>query len=148
MKINCAHGYFLFQESRAGDLSDFVSTFGLELKRIGPFFTFAPLVEAPDFSIKGAPYMGNVATATLEAEGDPAAIFRANGLVYNFALGAVVPIASITATVNILTAMNYFVSAGLILPGSPTDGGKRVTDYAAHFSTDTMKFKYSEVIRG
>ena len=41
--------------------------------------------------------------------------------------------------------INYFLSPGLIKPGSVTDDGSRVTDYAAWFLFDSMKFKYSEI---
>lgn len=147
MKINCVHGFFTFEETRAGELSDFVSLFGLELARRGSLFTFAALAEAPVYSIKGAPLLD--ATAIETFEGDPGEVFRKNAVVYNYDLGQVVPIASITSTVQVKQALNYFVTGGtgLILPGSLTDGGKRVTDYAAHFSIDQMKFKFSEVVR-
>jgi hypothetical protein len=73
---------------------------------------------------------------------------RANGLVYDFNLGEVVPILSVMQRVDIVTGKNYFLSSGLILPGSVTDDGSRVTDYAAWLSLDEMKtrtFRYSEV---
>ncbi len=77
--------------------------------------------------------------------GPPWEVFRQNAVVYNFNTGLLVPLASITQLLDIDAAGNYFLSPGLILPGSLMDGGSRVTDYAAWFSTDTMKFKYSEV---
>lgn len=146
VKINCIHGFFIFEESRAGELSDWVSLFEIPLARRGSIFTFEPLALAPDFSIKGAPILD--ATAVKSFAGDPGEVFRENGLIYNFQTQKLMPIETVTQTITIVQGQNYFLSSGLIIPGSLTDEGDRVTDYAAHFSTDTMKFRFSEVIRG
>lgn len=143
MKIKCLHGFFKFEETRLGELSKFVSRFGLELERCQDFFTFKPLAEAPDFSIKGLPYLGADTIATYE--GNPWEIMRENELVYHFGKGKVVDISTITIRTPLANAGNYFISNGLILPGSLTEDGDRVTDYAAWFSMDTLEFKYSEV---
>jgi hypothetical protein len=85
-------------------------------------------------------------TPTLEAfEGPPWEVMRANGLVYNFSLGLVVPIASIVVRRSISAA--GFVRSGDrydLMPGSVTEDGSRVTDYAAFFDP-SRRFKYSEV---
>jgi len=143
LRINCIHGYFIFDEVTSGELSDFVSVVGLPLARKENYFTFEALVDAPEYSITGQPYLN--ATAIKTYAGPPWEIMRENGLVYNFDIGLLVPIASITRTVTIAQAGNVFVSPGLILPGSLTDEGERVKDYAAWFSTDRMRFRYSEV---
>lgn len=143
MKIKCLHGYFVFEESRAGEASDFSSLFGLELVRKADYFTFADLEDAPEYTIKGGQLLNTIATKTFE--GPPGEVFRKNGVVYNYDTGLLVPISSVTTMVQVYNAGNFYVSPGLIFPGSLTDGGLRVTDYAAWFSTDTLKFKYSEV---
>lgn len=143
MKINCRHGFFIFEENRGGELSEFISLFGLDLEARGSYFTFSDLVDAPDFSITGKLYMNLPGVKTFA--GMPWEIFEANQWVYNYDTGLLTPIASITSLVTIYESGNYFFSEGLILPGSLTAEGKRVKDYAAWFSTDTMKFKYSEV---
>ncbi len=143
MKINCMHGFFKFEESRGGELSEFISLFGLNLTRIGDYFTFSKLAEVPDYSIAGKSFLGTTAIVTFA--GDPWEIFEANGFVYNYDSGLIVPIVSITQRFSIDEAQNVFLSDGLILPGSLTDDGDRVRDYAAWFSNDRMKFKYSEV---
>jgi hypothetical protein len=118
--------------------------FGLELEREGEHFVFSDLVGAPDYSIAGAEYL--LATpATTTFAGKPWEVFEANGFVYNYDTGLLVPIESVTASVSLSPAGNYYLAQGLILPGSLTDRGDRVKDYAAWFSTDTMKFRYSEV---
>jgi hypothetical protein len=143
LKINCLHGYFIFEEQRAGEVSDFMSTFGLSLVRKDNYFTFEDIADAPDFSIAGKPYLNTIATMTFA--GQPWEVFEANGLVYNYDTGLMVPIELITQIISLDTAGNFYLSSGLILPGSLTDEGSRVKEYAAWFSIDTMKFKYSEV---
>lgn len=144
MQIRCIHGYFIFREQRAGEISDFMSLFeGLELVAKDDYFTFAALVDAPSHSIEGGEVLGVTAIKTFE--GKPWEVMRENELVYNFNSGLVVPIDTITRRVELVKAPNYFLSPGLILPGSVTDDGSRVTDYAAWYLFDTNKFKYSEV---
>jgi hypothetical protein len=143
MKINCHHGFFVFIESRAGEVSDFISLYDLDIIRKGDRFIFADLEDAPDYSIKGAPLLNTIAIKTFA--GEPWEVLRENEMIYDFNTGLLVPLTSVTQTAKIDAAGNFYVSPGLILPGSLTDEGLRVTDYAAWFSTDTMKFKYSEV---
>ncbi len=144
MRIKCRHGYFLFDELAPGQVSRFMGLFGLELAAAADGqITFADLVDAPEHSIAGGTYLGAPATQTLA--GRPWDILRANGLIYNFNTGLVVPILAVTQKIQIKAAANFFLSSGLILPGSLTDEGTRVTDYAAFFSPDRMTFKYSEV---
>jgi hypothetical protein len=143
LRITCLHGYFKFHETRAGEISKWASRYGFDMVRIDDYFTFKQLEAAPDFSLQGLPYLGAVTTETFA--GRPWEVMEANGLVFNFALGLVVPITSVTVTFRIDQAGNYFLSPGLILPGSVKVDGSRVKDYAAWFSFDTLKFRYSEV---
>ncbi len=143
MKVKCLHGYFIFTETRVGQISDFMSMTGLEIVPFQDFYTFADLEDALKYSIAGATYLGNVATATFE--GHVWEVFEANGLIYNFNTGSLVPISSITQVVEIKNVGNKFVSGGLILPGSVKDDGSRVRDYAAWYSRDTQKWSYTEV---
>ncbi len=143
MKIKCLHGYFIFEELAPGQVSKFMSIFGLSLVPKENYFTFSDLEDAPDFSLLGLPYLEAVTTKTFA--GKPWEIFEANGFVYNYDLGLVVPILSVVQRVSIFNAGTHFLSDGLVLPGSLTDEGKRVKDYAAWFSSGHMRFKYSEV---
>jgi hypothetical protein len=144
MQINCLHGYFIFRENRAGEISDFMSLFsGLELVAKDDYFTFAALASSPDYSVEGATYLG--ATAIKTFEGKPWEVLKQNRLVYNFNSGAIIGIDTVTQRVEIASAANYFLSPGLILPGSVRTDGSRVTDYAAWYLFDSNKFKYSEV---
>lgn len=143
MKIRCLHGYFIFEETKVGQVSDFISRYGLPIVSVGRYFTFEALSEAEGFSIPGRPYL-NV-TATVQYEGEPWEVMRANNLVYDFNKGLLVPISSVTQRIPLSAAGNRYVSSGLILPGSVMDGSSRVKDYAAWFSRDTYRFLYSEV---
>lgn len=143
MRIECIHGYFKFTEQSPGDLSRFVSMYELELGRAGDHFTFEDLIDAPRHSIAGGTFLGCPTLQTFE--GEPWDVMRENDLVYNFQTGLVVPILTIIQTVSITPAGFYFVAPGMILPGSITDDGSRVTDYSAFFNSDRSTFKYSEI---
>lgn len=143
MKISCLHGYFIFNETEAGQISKFVSRYDLPISLNGDHYTFDDLVDAPKYSIAGSTYLGAVATTTYE--GEPWEVMRQNNLIYNFSTGLVEPIATIVQSFNLSTAGNYFVSNGLIVPGSVTDDGSRVKDYSALYSSKELRFKYSEV---
>lgn len=143
MRIRCNHGFFIFRETKVGQVSDFMSRFGFSLVPWGDDYTFSALLSAPRYSIKGKSILG--VTATKNFEGEPWEVFEANGLVYDFGQGRVVPIASITKSTTVQLAGNRFISPGLILPGSVTADGDRVRDYSAWYSRDTLRFLYSEV---
>jgi hypothetical protein len=143
VKINCLHGYFIFHEDRIGEVSEFISLFGLPIVFKDDHFTFESLADAPNFSIKGAPYLNTTATKTFA--GKVWDVMRENELVYDYDKDLLVPIAQVTNRASFQAAGKYFVSSGLILPGSLTDEGSRVTEYAAWFSTESMRFRYSEV---
>ncbi len=146
MTIKCLHGYFMFDETKIGQISDYLSFYGLPLVKKDTYYTFETLKDAPRYSIKGGFYLGAICTKTFE--GEPWEVMRENGLVYNFILDKVVPIASVTQRPNINQAANYFFSDGLLLPGSVRNDGKRVKDYTAGYSFASIKYKYSEVVYG
>lgn len=143
MRIRCLHGYFILEETSAGQASKFSSLYGFELSKRDNYFTFDFLKNAPQYSILGGEYLG--ATAIKTYAGEPWEVLRANELVYDFTTDSVVPISSITQRVEISQAANYFLSSGLILPGSLTDEGSRVKEYAAWYLFDRQVFRYSEV---
>lgn len=143
MRLECLHGYFKFEELEAGQISRFMSLFGLELERSGDHFTFADLVDAPTFSIAGGLYLGAPATETFE--GPAWEVMRANRLVYDFNRGLVVPIDLVINFAEASVAGNYLVSTGMIAAGALTKDGSRVTDYAAFYSEAMASFKYSGI---
>jgi hypothetical protein len=144
VKINCIHGYFKFSETREGQISRFLSRFGLEIERSSDHFTFKALLNAPEYSIEGGTFLGAPCIKTFA--GPAWEVMRQNKLVYNVALGLVVPVASIVSPVKVQNAGNFLISSGMIQPGSILDeSGARVTDYAAHFLFDLGNFRYTEV---
>lgn len=143
MKVDCLHGYFKFSELEPGDLSKFMSLYGLELERNGDHFTFADLVDAPFYSIEGSTYLGAPTSVTFA--GQPWEVMRENGLVYDFSSGTVKLIETVLRPIEVRNAGYYFLSPGMIVPGSVREDGSRVTDYAAFFLGERLGFKYSEV---
>jgi len=143
MRIECIHGYFRFFETNVGQISRFMSLFGLEIERNGDHFTFSDLVDAPNYSILGGTFLGIPTIKTFE--GPPWEVMRANRLVYDFNIGLIRPIDTVIQPVELEDAGNYYLTTGMILPGSITDDGSRVTDYAAFYSGDRASFKYSEI---
>lgn len=144
LKIKCVHGFFTIDETSPGEIARFADLFaGLEIVSFGESFTFADLVDVPEYTIKGGELFDLVASATIADT--PGEIFRANKIVYDFNAGLFKPITSIRTIVEIDQGSSYYLSPGLILPGSLTDGGKRVTDYAAWYLFGEGQFKYSSI---
>jgi hypothetical protein len=144
VKLNCVHGFFYIEETSPGEIARFCTLFeGLEIVPYLDRFTFADLVDAPNYSIAGAPYLTLTATATIADE--PGEVMRANGIIYDFSSGLFKPLSSVTMKASIDEGSNYYLSPGLILPGSLTDGGSRVTDYAAWYLFSESQFKYSSI---
>lgn len=143
MRVKCLHGFFIFQETAVGQISDFMALTGVSLTPWRDFYTFEDIELAPNYSLKGKALLDTTATVTFE--GEPWDVFEANGLVYNFVSGLIVPIASISQVTEVLAAGNRLISPGLILPGSLTDDGDRVKAYSAWYSRTTQRWNYSEV---
>lgn len=145
MKVRCRHGYFFFNETRVGELSDFISMYGLGIEPIDQYYTFSQLLLAPDYSFANLKYIDDAAIAEWTFEGTPWDVMRKNKLVYDFNTGKVRPILSITARLSVNDSGDYFYSDGLILPGSINKSGQRVTDYSGFFPADGSKFRYTEI---
>ena len=147
MKIRCLHGYFIFEESNPSQVSDFMRYSGLEIVPKGPYYTFADLEDAPEYTFKNRPIEIGLTPlpATANFAGKPWEVLEANEMIYDFATGILRPITSITQVVSIDDGSNRYVAPGLILPGSITVEGLRVKDYAAWYSRNTQRFLYTEV---
>lgn len=143
MRISCLHGYFIFDEERPGEISEFMSYYGLTLVAKDNYFVPEALQDAPDYSIKAGSYLSG--TAIKSFAGKPWEVMEANSIVYDFADNLIKPISSIIKEFSIKQTGFYFVSNGLIQPGSITNDGKIIKSYRAWFSMETLKFRYSEV---
>jgi hypothetical protein len=146
MKIDCLHGYFLFDELKPGQIQDFSRIFGFEIESLqdGLVSTFASLKDAPFYSIQGGEYLGAPCVATYC--GRPWDIMKANDLVYDFTNDQVVNKYSITQVVEIYETNKFILSGGLIQPGSITTGGLIITGYTCFFDKSAMEFKYKGFI--
>lgn len=147
MIIQCLHGYFIVREQITGEIARFNSLFGMDLVANGDHYTFAALVDAPRYSILGKPYLGLLATATIEAD-NPWEVMEANGYVYNFETGFVIPISTVTRQISPFRRYDSYFLSGLIMPGSinaKTFG--RVTGYTCQIDVNDslLKFNYSEL---
>lgn len=143
MEVKCLGGYFIFTEHGPGEISRLQSLFDLDLSLDGDTFTFTGLVDAPRYSILGGTYLGAPCIKTFE--GEPWDVLSENKLVYDFMNDKVVSMATIIQSVSLDLVDYYYLSDGLILPGSITDDGQRIIDYSAWYSFDDQTFKYSEV---
>ncbi len=121
-----------------------MNLFGLELVAFRDFMTFAPIATAESYSLKGKSYLGSTALKTYE--GEPWEIMRANTMIYDFNKGVTKQISTVSEKLFLQSASQFYISNGLIVPGSLRDDGKRVTDYSARFLWDSNSFRYSEVI--
>lgn len=142
MKVKCLHGYFIFEELRAGQVSEFISYLGISLVPKDNYYTFDFIKNIPDYSIEGVSFLNLSASKTFE--GKPWEIFEANNFIYDFNLNQLRLISTVTLQTKVLIAGNRFISQGLIMPGSTTQNG-RVKNYSAWYSRDTQRWLYTEV---
>lgn len=143
MRVNCIHGYFIFREEGAGETSDLMSLYSMDLVPKDDYFTFEILSHAPSYSVKGSNYLGAVANKTFQ--GKPWQVMRANNLVYDFINRKVLPISEVQERFSLPLGKSYYFNDGLLLPGSVMADGSRVKDYSAWYSWRSSKFRYSEV---
>jgi hypothetical protein len=143
LRIDCRHGYFRITESKSGELGHFTTIFGLDLVPKGDHFTFEKLEATPPLSVKDRPFLNLTAKATFC--GHPWQIFERNGFVFDFTQDKLVEIGSVQVKVEIQRSNYYYLSEGLILPGSIVGDGKRVKDYSAWLLWDSFRFRYSEL---
>jgi hypothetical protein len=144
MRIECRHGFYIFEEQEAGEISKFASKFELGItRREDGLFTFDDLVDAESFSIEGVDYLG--VTATVTFEGKPWEVMRANNLVYDFTTGTVKRISQVTRLLQVQKAANYFLTDGMILGGSVNSTGSRVSDFLGFYIWASAKFRYTEL---
>lgn len=146
MRIICRHGHFAFYPEHAGDLSRFVSYYGIALARDPDedFYTFPLLVGAPNYSLVGKAYLGLAAIATFGGR-HSWDVLRANGFVYSLTSKGLVPKASIMINVNPpLVGYYYLGQSQLVQPGSLNVNGQRIISYDAELLQDYNELRISE----
>lgn len=143
MKIKCLHGFYIFRNDYAGEISRFCSLTGLDIVPKDDYFTFAFLKDAPDYSFTGKTYLGLPALETYE--GKPWEVMEENGFVYDVNAGSLKLIQLITKVVDIEQVGSVYVASGLLQAGSIAKNLKRVKNYSASFDLNDMKFRYNEI---
>lgn len=144
MRIQCNAGFFIIRDEATWEVPRFTNIFGLDLVSFRDFYTFPFLADPPGYSIIGNPFLGVNAIANYE--GEPWEVMRENEIVYDFSDGTVKPLLTVQQRAKLKSAGQFYISNGLIVPGSLMDDGTRVTDYSARFIWDSMSFRYGEVI--
>lgn len=143
MFISCLNGYFVCKEESPGEIAKFNSFYNQNLASKDDYYTFQPLVSAPDYSVAGLPYLNLTALETFE--GKPWQVMLMNTFVYDFSLKALRPIASITNRVEITKGYSYSLSSGLILPGSYYKTFGQVLSYQCQLDFGMLEYRYSEI---
>lgn len=145
MRVNCLHGYFIFEETKVGQVSDFANKNGFDIVFLdNGKFTFSKLAGISEHIIKGQP-LGDF-PAIQSFEGEPWELMQASGVVYDFVLDQVRPIQSITAITQLKASNNWLISKGLILPGSLLENGQRIKSYSGWFSRERGTWLYEGVL--
>ena len=142
MKVKCNQGFFTFQESRTGEAAEFMGLWDIKLAPYEDKYTFLELENPPEYSIEGDKYIGALCNKT--HSGKPWEIFKANGLVFDFGSGTVIQKSLVKNIVNLDLSGAYYLSNGLILPGSMWNN-KKIHSYSCFYNFDKMRFRYSEV---
>jgi len=143
MIVNCEHGFYTFYETDVGQISNFILRSGFSLFKKNNYFVFDALKDAEDFSIKGLPYLNAVSKKNYQ--GKIGEVFRSNDFVFDFTSDLIKDRNSVTSFNDLMLSGDRYVSKGLVLPGSFTQGGKKVIGYTCHVSRLTNSFTYSEV---
>lgn len=144
MRVRCLHGYFIFEETRVGQVSDFMSYTGLSLVPKGPYYTFESLENAPNYSLAGKELLLGV-NAIETFEGPPWEVFEANGMIYDFTTDTLKPILSVAINTQLQASGNRYISPGFLLPGSVIAGGQRIKNFDGYWSRESFRWLYSEV---
>lgn len=142
MRIVSRHGFVSFHPRVTSDVVAFTDFFDIELVREDDYYTYPLLQGLKRYSIVGASYGGRAAVATYEGR-HPWEVLRANGFVYNLALGTLVPKTSITTTVNpLLVDDGYFTcETPMIQPGSLNAAGQRILSYDGFFNREFLRLQ-------
>lgn len=143
MRLKCIHGFYMFFETRVGQIADYMGYSGFDLVPMRDFYTFDLLSRAPKHSLAGKDLLGINAVETFE--GEPWEVFEANEFVFDIVSGELVPINSIFSIFKISESGNLYTSSGLLRAGSLNTRSERISGFDGWFSRDRMTWLYSEV---
>lgn len=114
MKVHCEHGFYSFEPEAYDDQQNFEAATGYKLVPYGTGLTFAVLARLPGYSLKGQPYGGVQAKANYC--GHPAAVMRANGLVFDLAAQSLVALEEVQTAADLWPQNNGALIAPYKLP--------------------------------
>lgn len=139
MKLVCENGFYKFFPEWVGELKLLKARTDIELFAREDYFTFAPLVNFPNYSLTGQLLHGvNVAIANYA--GRPEEVMDKNKLTYNIKLGIITP----RALVNI-QQLDYSNGAFVTFPKLPQayalDGLRVVKGFNAFIDVKMKTFK-------
>jgi len=143
MRVLCRHGHFAFYPREVTDIARFSNKFDFDLEREEDYYTFSRLKDAPHYSLAAKPYINFPATKTFE--GKPWEVMRENNLVYNIALGLVVPKLTVLGLIELSQADFFFISdTALIQPGVRTLLGRQILSYSGEIYIDKFQMRVTE----
>ncbi len=143
MRVLCRHGHIALYPRRASDVNTFAASFGVEIEREEDYYTFSGLIDAPEYSLKGSPYLDLPATITFQ--GKPWDVMKENNFLYNIALKKLVPKASIVAITEITQkGLFYVCNTSILQPGVRTRSGDQILSYSGEFYEDKFYLRITE----
>lgn len=143
MKVKCLHGYYIFEELKIGQVSNFTWITGIELSPKKNYFTFPGLVNAPEYSLINQDLLGVQALTTFE--GEPHEVFEQNKVVFDITSGTVKYLSAINLQTEISQAGNKFISNGLIMAGARISTGQIIKNFSGFFIQATQRWVYSGI---
>lgn len=143
MIIKCLHGFYLFEETEVGEVSEFMRLTGLNLVSRDSYFTFSSLLDVENYSLKGKSIGSAIGLKAFE--GEPWEVFRANGLVYDFVNDLIVPISSIASQVRIEAGVNRLIANGLVMAGAFNQFGVQIKGYKGFYIRENAHWLLTEV---
>lgn len=138
MRVLCDHGFYRFYPDDNGSLARFSHLFAIDLEKERDYYTFSYLKGLKDYSLAGSFYSTGLATKTFE--GYPWEIMRANGLVFNFSTGLLVPKIAIINSEKLIPANQFFLCGSRLLQaGSRDQSANQILSYDSDFDFDINK---------
>ena len=144
MRVICRHGHIAFYPRKASDVTRFCGYFGVELERVGEYYTFPALAALDRYSIVGNTFGNLPAVKTFEGE-SPWEIMKENGFVYHIDGEILIPKSLIAIKINPPLVGEFFIAESpLIQPGSRNAAGLQILSYDGEYLDGLFQLRVSE----